>query len=92
MRASVLIKKHLSKPEDEKEPSLEDFKMIMVLGRGTFGKVYLSQLQTTKELFAIKALRKDILIGAKQIENTLLEKNIMLEADHPFLLALDYLF
>jgi len=39
--------------------------MIVVLGRGTFGKVYLAELQTNKKLYAIKALRKDNLIKSK---------------------------
>lgn len=28
----------------EKEPKFEDFKMIMVIGRGAFGRVYLAEL------------------------------------------------
>ena len=30
---------------NQKQPKFEDFKMISVLGRGTFGKVFLAQLQ-----------------------------------------------
>lgn len=41
---------------------LEDFKLIMVLGRGTFGKVYLAELKMSKQLYAIKSIRKDVLL------------------------------
>jgi len=37
----------------------------MVIGRGAFGKVFLAELKTkdgTKKLYAIKSIRKDILI------------------------------
>jgi hypothetical protein len=34
--------------------------MIIVLGKGTFGKVFLAEFN--KQLFAIKVIRKDILI------------------------------
>jgi serine/threonine protein kinase len=41
---------------------LEDFKLKVVLGRGTFGKVYLAELKQTKTLYAIKSIRKDVLL------------------------------
>jgi len=34
----------------------------MVLGRGAFGKVFLAELTTDKSLYAVKSIRKDILI------------------------------
>jgi len=40
----------------------EDFKLKMLLGRGTFGKVYLAELTKNNKLFAIKAIRKDVLL------------------------------
>lgn len=64
----------------------------MVLGRGTFGKVFLVELKSTKKLYAIKSIRKDILIEYEQVESTLLEKQIMLEVEHPFLVNMDYVF
>lgn len=70
----------------------EDFNIILVIGRGSFGKVYLAELKKTKEMFAIKTIRKDYLIEMDQIENTLLEKQILFEADHPNLVGMLYLF
>ena len=46
----------------EKEVAFEDFKILFVIGRGTFGKVFLAELQQTKKLYAIKSIRKDVLI------------------------------
>ena len=65
---------------------------MMVIGRGTFGKVFLAEYKVDKKVYAIKSIRKDILIQHDQIENTLLEKDIMFECDHPFLVGMDYLF
>jgi len=70
----------------------EDFKILMVIGRGTFGKVFLAELAQNKQLYAIKSIRKDILIQYDQVDNTLLEKDIMFECDHPFLVGMDFLF
>lgn len=57
MRASILVASR--KTLDVK---LEDFKLIVVLGRGTFGKVYLAELKQNKQLYAIKSIRKDVLL------------------------------
>jgi len=41
----------------------DDFKILMVLGRGAFGKVFLAELtKANKSLYAVKSIRKDILI------------------------------
>lgn len=40
----------------------KDFKLMMLLGRGTFGKVFLAELTKEGKLYAIKAIRKDVLI------------------------------
>jgi len=64
----------------------------MVLGRGAFGKVFLAELPINKKLYAIKSIRKDILIEMDQVESTLLEKEIMFECDHPFLVSMEFLF
>ena len=37
-------------------------------------------------------IRKDKLIQQKSVESTALEKDILFEADHPFLCGMEYLF
>ena len=64
----------------------------MVIGRGTFGKVFLAEQKATHKLYAIKSIRKDVLIQYDQVDNTILEKDIMFECDHPFLVGMEYLF
>ena len=71
---------------------MDDFKIMMVLGRGAFGKVFLAELKHNKQLYAIKSIRKDILIEMDQVESTLLEKDIMFECDNIFLVGMEYLF
>ncbi len=77
MRNSVLISAVNKAGGETKEPTLADFKMIIVLGKGTFGKVFLAEFGVDKKLYAIKVIRKDILIEYNQIKNTKLEKDIM---------------
>ena len=39
--------------------TLDSFAIIKVIGRGSFGKVYLVQKRDTKQYFAMKTLKKD---------------------------------
>lgn len=71
---------------------MKDFELKVQLGRGTFGKVYLAELRSTRKLYAIKVIRKDVLIEYDQIQSTELEKDILFAADHPFLVGMDFLF
>jgi len=40
----------------------------------------------------MKSLRKDVIIEYDQVESTKLEKDILLKADHPFLVGMSYVF
>ncbi|XP_016838229.1 serine/threonine-protein kinase N isoform X7 [Nasonia vitripennis] len=71
--------------------SLENFRLLSVLGRGHFGKVILSQYRNTGEYFAIKALKKGDIIARDEVESLLSEKRIFEVANatrHPFLVNL----
>ena len=63
-----------SKDKDIKKVSLSDFKILKVLGRGTFGKVCLVQYKSTKKYYAMKIMRKNIILEHDQVTHTLLEK------------------
>jgi serine/threonine protein kinase len=58
----------------------EQFKSISVLGKGTFAKVYLVHLpQTTGvKLYALKSMRKDVIMDHNSVDSIELEKMIML--------------
>ena len=78
MRASIMVQGNADDEEKKQAaPTLADFKMLVVLGKGTFGKVFLAEFNKNKKLYAIKVIRKDILIEYNQIKNTKLEKEIM---------------
>ena len=72
--------------------SLEDFEVIKVLGRGTFGKVSLVKYLPTKEIFAMKAMKKDVLLDNELVQSTILEKKILQSIDHPFLVGMIFCF
>ncbi|XP_032113377.1 serine/threonine-protein kinase N3 isoform X2 [Sapajus apella] len=74
-----------------KPPRLQDFRCLAVLGRGHFGKVLLVQFKGTGKYYAIKALKKQEVLGRDEMDSLYCEKRI-LEAvgrtGHPFLLSL----
>jgi serine/threonine protein kinase len=41
---------------------INDFEYLKILGRGTFGKVVLCRERTTQRIFAMKMLRKSLVV------------------------------
>jgi serine/threonine protein kinase len=50
--------------------NLEHFTIIKVIGRGSFGKVYLVRKNDDNQFFAMKTLKKDQIIRKNQKQNT----------------------
>jgi serum/glucocorticoid-regulated kinase 2 len=75
-----------------KNVGIDDFKLIKVIGRGSYGKVCLVQFKKTNNLYAMKSLKKDVLLDEDQVESTLLEKNILQSIKHPFLVGMSFCF
>ena len=78
--------------QNDVEVNLQSFNFIKVIGRGSFGKVFLVKKKDNGEYYAMKSLRKDVIIDYEQVESTKLEKEILLQADHPFLVGMHYVF
>ena len=70
---------HSRNKDIDQSLTLDCFEIKSVLGKGTFGKVFLTQLKDTDKLYAIKSIRKDVLIETDQVQSTELERDILLE-------------
>lgn len=64
---------------------LKHFKLLRKLGGGDIGSVYLSELQDTSCLFALKIMDNDFLASKRKTARAQTEREILQMLDHPFL-------
>lgn len=82
-----------NKTKDDKiRPTLSDFEIIRVIGRGTYGKVQLVKHKKTNQYYAMKSLSKQKITEYGLIDQTLIEKNVLFEVNHPFIASARYAF
>ena len=72
--------------------AIDDFDLIKVLGKGSFGKVMLVRYKGNQQLYAMKTLRKEALVRRKQLMHTSTERYILQNISHPFLMHLSFAF
>lgn len=72
--------------------TLDDFHLLKVLGKGTFGKVMLAKFKKTGEVVALKILKKEVIVAKDEVAHTLTENRVLRTMVHPFLTELKYSF
>ncbi|EFQ98218.1 AGC/AKT protein kinase [Nannizzia gypsea CBS 118893] len=80
---------------DKKQFGPNDFQILKLIGKGTFGQVYQVRKKDTQRIYAMKVLSKKVIIQKKEIAHTLGERNILVRTamtDSPFIVGLKFSF
>uniref|UniRef100_A0A8C1ULX5 non-specific serine/threonine protein kinase n=1 Tax=Cyprinus carpio TaxID=7962 RepID=A0A8C1ULX5_CYPCA len=72
--------------------TMSDFDYLKLLGKGTFGKVILVKEKATGMYYAMKILRKEVIIAKDEVAHTVTESRVLQNTRHPFLTTLKYAF
>ncbi|MEQ2236672.1 hypothetical protein ILYODFUR_015102 [Ilyodon furcidens] len=77
------------KKDHQQKFNIDDFILHKMLGKGSFGKVFLAELKRSGKFFAVKALKKDVVLMDDDVECTLVERRVLsLAWENPFLTQL----
>ena len=77
---------------DTPKTTLDDFELLKVIGKGSYGKVTLVKKKDTGKLYAMKSLSKPNVKKKKQVEHTRTERRVLGKVKHPFIVHLHYAF
>ena len=99
------IKKEIYRQEmiksrkNREKQSIHDYESIAIIGRGAFGEVHVCREKKTDKIYAIKKIKKDVLILKNQIIHILNEQIFMSRVNSPWIVELkasfqedDYLY
>ena len=94
-----IVKSFDSVPNQQKIPSINDFQILKVLGKGAYGKVY--QVRKVNgpgsgQIYAMKAMNKSRICGSKtDVRHTKAERNVLVSVNkdsNPFIVRLHFAF
>jgi len=71
---------------------VEDFDLLNLVGKGSFGKVMQVRKKDSGKIYAMKVLDKKHILEHNEVEHTLAEKHILQKISHPFLVNLHFSF
>lgn len=69
-----------------------DFELLKVVGKGSFGKVLQVRKKDTGRIYAMKVLIKKEILARREVQHTLSERNVLIQATSPFLVGLKHSF
>ncbi|PTB66006.1 serine/threonine protein kinase, AGC family [Trichoderma citrinoviride] len=72
--------------------SIDDFDLLTLVGKGSFGKVMQVRKKDTGRIYAIKTIRKAKIITRSEVTHTLAERSVLAQINNPFIVPLKFSF
>ncbi|KAJ2612444.1 hypothetical protein H4S08_002689 [Coemansia sp. RSA 1365] len=76
----------------QRMPSIDDFDFVKPISRGAFGRVYLTRKKATRDLYAIKVMRKKDMINKNMVTQALAERRALSLLSTDWVVQLYYAF
>ncbi len=76
----------------KKALTIEDFELMKVVGKGSFGKVMMVKKKDTHRIYALKTIRKAHIISRSEVAHTLAERSVLSQINNPFIVPLKFSF
>lgn len=92
---SIKINWEYSSVDNRKAYGPDDFEVLRLLGKGTFGQVFQVKKKDTGRIYAMKVLSKKVIVKKKEIAHTIGERNILVRtsaAASSFIVGLKFSF
>lgn len=81
------------RPNLQKKPlTIDDFDLLKVVGKGSFGKVMQVRKRDTQRIYALKTIRKAHIVSRSEVNHTLAERTVLAQIDNPFIVPLKFSF
>lgn len=80
------------KPITKKHLSIDEFDLLKVIGKGSFGKVMQVVKKDTNQIYALKTIRKQHIISRMEVTHTLAERTVLAQITNPFIVPLKFSF
>ncbi|KEZ40571.1 Serine/threonine-protein kinase gad8 [Scedosporium apiospermum] len=71
---------------------IDDFDLLKVVGKGSFGKVMQVRKKDTHRIYALKTIRKAHIISRSEVAHTLAERSVLAQINNPFIVPLKFSF
>ncbi|RXG43434.1 hypothetical protein VDGE_00776 [Verticillium dahliae] len=71
---------------------IEDFELLKLVGKGSFGKVMQVRKKDTHRIYAVKTIRKAHIISRSEVAHTLAERSVLAQINNPFIVPLKFTF
>ena len=74
---------------------MDQLDFLTTIGKGNYAKVMLAESKSNNQLYAIKILKKELLVQNNEVKGSKIEKSVLMKArehDHPFIAGIISIF